>query len=636
MSDFFGIVSRQQELVKEDWLWDMQRALALWKPDYVKILYQSHFGLGQNSLRITPESLHEHLPETTHGLSLVANARIDNRDELIKLLDVPKAEVITDASLILAAYQKWGTECPKMLIGEFAFAIWDDAERSLFCAKDALGVRPLYYHVGSDFVIISTEIRGVFASKQVPKKLNDVMLAAHLSTFKAEKKQTAFKDIFSLEGAHWLLVKNGNVTKKPYWQPSIYPELRLKNNQEYEEAFCEKLQLAVKRRLRSAYPIGSLMSGGLDSTSITGLALRENLKNPLHILSWAYKENAVQDHPDDREYVNDFLAFHKNANYEHSFVHGYDGYFSLLERFQPMCDQPFLDVELPTRFESYQLFEEKNVRVLMTGIGGDQCATYSASEYPFHLLTQLRPLKAIQTLNRIKQGADLTWRKMAGNYIIKPSIAAFKGVEPWGKGYGKGGKKFLTAKAKKLFIHPDLYERTSFESFVKNHSATQDLPNAFKNPLKNGILMKTFESGLETSFNQRYHVTQHFKMQYTYPLLDRELISFLLSMPADQFHQNGLGRSIVRRSMHSFVPDSILKKTAKIGSAPFIGRIRHRELPLVLDELQSWKKSPLIRETVDLPAFETHVKRLMAGKEQHDRYFVRTVFLCNFLQKSFN
>ncbi|MFT4735181.1 MAG: asparagine synthase (glutamine-hydrolyzing), partial [Arcticibacterium sp.] len=156
MSDFFGIVSRKEVPVKEEWLGQMQKVLATWEPDYTNMLHRSDVGLGQNSLRITPESFFEFLPETLHGLSLVANARIDNREELLKQLDVPRAEVITDATIILYAYLKWGTRCPEKLIGEFAFAIWDENDKSLFCAKDALGIRPLYYHIGSDFVVIST------------------------------------------------------------------------------------------------------------------------------------------------------------------------------------------------------------------------------------------------------------------------------------------------------------------------------------------------------------------------------------------------------------------------------------------------------------------------------------------------
>jgi asparagine synthase (glutamine-hydrolysing) len=637
MSDFFGIVSRKEVPVKEEWLGQMQKVLATWEPDYTNMLHRSDVGLGQNSLRITPESFFEFLPETLHGLSLVANARIDNREELLKQLDVPRAEVITDATIILYAYLKWGTRCPEKLIGEFAFAIWDENDKSLFCAKDALGIRPLYYHIGSDFVVISTEVRGVFASGLMRKKLNKLMLAVHLSSFKGEQEQTVYENVLSLKAAHWLLSKGDNVRTERYWSGSIKPELKLRNSREYEEAFSEKLQVAVKRRLRVAGTVGSLMSGGLDSTAITGIALKQNsLDKPLQIQSWANDPGLEQDLPDDRPYVEAFLKFHGPGNYHHSYIHGLNGYFSYLPQFQRLCDQPYLDMELPARFNSYEQFRENNVRVILSGTGGDQFATYNAYEYPFHLLSQVRFLKLFKTLSVIKKKDSLTWRNTLARHLVYPYRAVRAGVEPWGKGYPLSGRNFLEARKGKLFLHPELLRETSFEEYIKEHESTQNLPSPFSSPLKNALLMNLNHSGMEISFNQRYHLTQAYKMQYTYPLLDREVVSLLLSMPADQFHQHGLGRSIIRRSMGDFVPEKILRKQAKIGSAPFIRDIREKDLPLVFHALEKWKNNPAIAQTVDLPLFEKHLINLRSGKELTDRYYVRTVFLCNFLYNSFN
>lgn len=637
MSDFFGIISRKHKPVEKEWLKNMKTALATWEPDESNVLHESHFGLGQNTLRITPESYYEHLPQTSHGLSLVANARIDNREELIRLLDIINTKVVTDASIILMAYQKWGKDCAEKLIGEFAFAIWDEKEQSLFCAKDALGIRPLYYHIGPEFIIVSTEIRGIFASGLVQKKPNKLMLAVHLSAFKAEQELTVYEDILSLRGAHWLFSKDNDIRIQRYWSANIKPELKLKDNREYEEAFSEKLQIAVRRRLRVAGKVGSLMSGGLDSTAITGIALKQNLlEKPLNIQSWAYSPNVKQDQPDDRPYVEEFLKLHNSGNYNHSYIHGLDGYFSYLPDFQALCDQPYLDMELPARFKSYEQFHKEDVRVILSGTGGDQFATYKAYEYPFHLFTQVRMLKLFKTLKRIKKLDNKTWKKTIARHLLYPYRAVQAGLEPWGKGHAHAGRNFLTRRVGKLFIHPELLEETSFEAFVQHHPATEGLPSALDNPLKNGLLMNLNYGGMEIGFNQRYHLTQAYRMQYTYPLLDREVVEFLLSLPVDQFHQDGLGRSMIRRSMGDFVPEKISLKQEKIGSAPFIKEVRERSLPWVFEQLEHWKNNPLIVQTVDLPLFKKHLIELRSGKEQTDRFFVRTVFLCNFLHKIFN
>jgi len=636
MSDFFGIISRKKQPIQEAWLVNTQRALATWKPDESDILCKAHVGLGQNTLRITPESYFEHLPQSRQHLSIVANARIDNRDELLKLLEVPKAEVITDASIILTAYQKWGTGCADRLIGEFAFAIWDEQEQNLFCAKDALGIRPLYYHADSEFLIVSTEIKGIFASGLAPKRLNKLMLAVHLSAYKAEQAQTVYDNVLSLRGGHWLLYKNGTIRTARYWNPTIKPELRLSNNREYEEAFSEKLQLAVKRRMRAVGAVGSLMSGGLDSTAITGIALKENPDKPLSIQSWAYAEDTVQDLPDDRPYVEEFLKFHGPGNYQHAYIHGLDGYFKYLPHFQSYSDQPYLDMELPARFNSYEQFQKDNVRLILSGTGGDQFATYNAFEYPFHLLSQSRFLKLFKTLQSIRKQEINTWKNTIARHLVYPYRAVRAGQEPWGRGHPHAGRNFLDQRAGKLFVNPQLLKETSFTEFIRDHEALRNLPSALDNPLKNGLLMNLHYSGMEISFNQRYNLSQAYQMQYTYPMLDRDLVSFLLSLPVDQFHQHGFGRSMVRRSMRKFVPQKISLKKEKIGSAPFIRNIRDRDLPWVFDQFEQWKNHPIIADTVDLELFGRHLNDLKSGNHTTDRFYVRTVFLCNFLHKSFN
>lgn len=636
MSDFFAVVSRNHRPIEREWLSQMQKALAVWKPDESNILHQSHISLGQNTLRITPESYYEHLPETHQHLSIVANARIDNRDTLLKELEVPEAEVITDTSIILTAYQKWGTGCADRLIGEFAFAIWDEQEQSLFCAKDALGIRPLYYHTGPEYVIVSTEIKGIFASGLLEKRVNKLMLAVHLSAYKAEQVQTVYDNVLSLRGGHWLLYKSDSIRIERYWDPAIKPELHLSNNSEYEEAFSEQLQKAVKRRMRAVGTVGSLMSGGLDSTAITGIALKQHPDQPISIQSWAYAEDAAQDAPDDRPYVEAFLKFHGPGNYQHTYIHGLDGYFKYLPRFQSYSDQPYLDMELPARFNSYEQFQKDKVRVILSGTGGDQFATYNAHEYPFHLLSQSRFLKLFKTLQSIRKREPKTWKKTIVRHLVYPYREVRAGYEPWGRGHPHSGRNFLDRRSEKLFINSGLLEETAFPEFIRDHVATKNLPPAMNNPLKNGLLMNLNYSGMEISFNQRYQLSQAYQMQYTYPLLDRKVVEFLLSLPADQFHQNGLGRSIVRRSMSSFVPEKISMKQEKIGSAPFIRNIRNKDLPWVFDQFDLWRNHPIIADAVDLKLFKNHLNNLKSSTQIADRFYVRTVFLCNFLYNAFN
>jgi len=142
----------------------MLAALAMHGPDGVGAWHDGPVALGHRMLWTTPESLHEQQPTVNSAADLVitADARIDNRKELIDLLRPARMSPnpITDSELILAAYERWGHDCPEHLAGDFAFAIWDRRNRRLFCARDRFGIRPFYFFESpTGFVVFGSEIR---------------------------------------------------------------------------------------------------------------------------------------------------------------------------------------------------------------------------------------------------------------------------------------------------------------------------------------------------------------------------------------------------------------------------------------------------------------------------------------------
>jgi asparagine synthase (glutamine-hydrolysing) len=142
-------------------------------PDGADIWNNGPVGLGHRMLWTTPESLHEQLPleDKTAKIVLTADARIDNRDELIEALDLtgqPGWE-ISDGELILRAYEKWGEQCPENLLGDFVFAIWDERKQRLFLARDHFGVKPLYYYRSDRVFVFASEIKALLCVPEVPR-----------------------------------------------------------------------------------------------------------------------------------------------------------------------------------------------------------------------------------------------------------------------------------------------------------------------------------------------------------------------------------------------------------------------------------------------------------------------------------
>lgn len=153
MSAIAGIYYLDGQPVDPADLGRMLETLAHRGSDRVGVWSEGHIGFGHRMLWTTPESLQEQLPlvNQTGDLAIAADARIDNRDELIAalgLMDRP-SDKITDSQLILAAYEKWGDRCPEKLLGDFAFAIWDGRSQRLFCARAPMGVKPFYYYRSS-------------------------------------------------------------------------------------------------------------------------------------------------------------------------------------------------------------------------------------------------------------------------------------------------------------------------------------------------------------------------------------------------------------------------------------------------------------------------------------------------------
>src|SRR5919109_4236701 len=153
-------------------------------------------GLGHRMLHTTSESLHQKQPvvDDTGQLVITADARIDNRDELISTLEVDRHHKgeISDAELILKAYEKWGQACPEKLLGDFAFAIWDGREHRLFCARDPIGIKPFYYYLDGKRFLWASEPRQIFQDAAISRQPNLCLVGRYLLNDFSEREETLY------------------------------------------------------------------------------------------------------------------------------------------------------------------------------------------------------------------------------------------------------------------------------------------------------------------------------------------------------------------------------------------------------------------------------------------------------------
>ena len=217
MSGIFGILNRNGKPIDGKIVNTMLDAMSYWKPDDKGTWSKSSVAFGHAMLWNTPESKFEYFPVKKDTCILPTDARIDNRKELATELELPNCpmEEIGDSEFILAAYKKWGEECPKHLLGDFAFAIWDEKKEQLFCARDHVGIKPLFYFQSDDFFVFSNDISVLLRHPQIPKDFDDVTVADFIKDEGINSKYaTFFEKIKKLPPATSMIVSKKEIMEK--------------------------------------------------------------------------------------------------------------------------------------------------------------------------------------------------------------------------------------------------------------------------------------------------------------------------------------------------------------------------------------------------------------------------------------
>lgn len=294
MSGIAGIIHFDGWPVDPGLVEKMTSVMAARGPDGVGHWTRGAVALGQCMLRTTPESLEERQPLTDddESLVLIMDGRVDNCDDLRRELRIRGAVLRdrSDAELVLKSYEVWGEECPDRIIGEFAFFIWDARRQRLFGARDAAGTRHFHYGVGNGWFAFASEIKGLLALGRIEPRLNESRLLDYLVVEfdRDDEVGTFFHGVNRMPAGHAMLATKAGVKVWRWWNPGSLPENRFESPDECAEAFLDQLRIAVKCRLRSIGPVGAMLSGGLDSSSIVGLIRKEfqgELQQPLRTFS---------------------------------------------------------------------------------------------------------------------------------------------------------------------------------------------------------------------------------------------------------------------------------------------------------------------------------------------------------------
>ena len=327
----------------------------------------SGLALGHQRLSIIDlETGQQPICDQRRDIWLVFNGEIYNYQELRQALQ--KRGYIfrtkSDSETIVYAYQEWGEECVNYFQGMFAFTIWDKKKRQLFCARDRLGIKPLYYYWNHLDFIFCSELKGVVANDSVEKQLNSQALSDYLRMSYSPGPQTFFNKVHKLPAGHVLTVKNGQCQVKQYWSisDSNTKTAQLSFDDASDELRC-RLQQSVDDCLVSDVPIGAFLSGGVDSSTIVSL-MSKSMDEPVLSHCVGFKSQ----HLDERKYAAQVAKF-TGCDHRDSLVEINIG--EKLDEIIWHMDEPFADA---SAIPAYYLCEaaRERVTVCLSGDGGDE------------------------------------------------------------------------------------------------------------------------------------------------------------------------------------------------------------------------------------------------------------------------
>ncbi|WP_310175458.1 asparagine synthase-related protein [Neobacillus niacini] len=609
MSAITGIIHFNEESLDPEFSKSLMMAYEQYPVDKVSTWSQNQIFLGCHAQWITPESIGETLPyyDYEKGLAITADAIIDNRNELFNRLQVnlTQRENIPDSQLILLAYNKWGNEAPKYLIGDFSFMIWDEKKRKLFGARDISGARTLYFYNNQSHFAFSTIIEPLFSLPYIDKRLNEEWLAEFLAipgmTEAVDTQSTVYKNIYQIPPSYAISVKDGSVKFIRYSKVEAGEPLKLNSNEEYIEAFKEVFHEAVACRIRTHGKVGSHLSGGLDSGTVVSFAAKAlNKENKrLHTFSYVPEESfrdwtAKYYLPNERPYIEETIKHVGNID---------DQYLSF-EGKSPLSEvDDFLNImEMPYKFFENTFWlkginEEANqqgIKILLNGARGNHSISWGSWKLSIdYYATLLKKFKWIHLFNELDSYCK---NFKTGKSVMLPIVAkqAFPAISSLFSKQNHSVEPFPP------FINPSFAEKMNV--FEKLQDQGVDIT---------GEIAKNLNEHRMNHYNQPYvwnkSGTATTKLSLRYSLWDRDptndirVIRFCLSLPEEQYIQGGMERSFIRRATKNLLPDKVRfnHHTRGLQGADTIHRMSSKWKSFY-SELQQLSHDHLVAEFIDI------------------------------------
>ncbi|PAW30088.1 asparagine synthetase B [Peribacillus simplex] len=646
MSAITGIYHLNEEPVNLQQCRNLMTGLQKYPADSIQVWHSEKVFLGCHTQWITPESVGEQLPfyDFERQCTITADAIIDNREDLFQMLQVKPLDQkgMTDSELILLSYYKWEEDAPKFLVGDFAFVIWDEKKQKMFGARDFSGSRTLYYHQSHQKFAFCTTIVPLLALPFIEKKLNEQWLSEYLAISgmidAVDSTITPYKSINQIPPSHSITIEKNKLTLKRYSYLTQGKRLKLKSNEEYIEAFQSVFQEAVTSRLRTHRKVGAQLSGGLDSGAVVGFAVKklQSENNQLHTYSYIPPEDFKDFTPkyllaDERPFIKSTVNHVGGITDHYCDFKGKDSY-SEIEDFLDIMEMPYKFFE--NSFWLKGMFEKANendIGVLLNGDRGNFSISWGFPlEYYSLLLKRLKLIRLYQELDQYRKNVGGSRRRHMQT-IARIGFPVIDRVFPEGVSY----------KIPSL-INPGFAEKTGIYDKFKEHGINQsgwysniDIFNERKKHFED-VFQWNAGSTLSTKLSLRY------KLWKRDPTNDIRVIRFCLSLPENQYVQNGVDRALVRNATVNYLPDKVRlnQRYRGVQGADWV----HRMLPKwggFIEEIEQLSTDKKALEFLDGNAIKKALVKIKEGARAEFatnpeyKFLMRSLIVHRFL-KQFN
>lgn len=519
--------------------------------------------LGRRLFRTLPEDTYDHQPlESRDGrFTLVADVRLDNRDELTAELELSpdSGRQFCDAAILLECLERWGEGALDRLVGDFAFALWDAKAQQLKLARDFLGQRPLHYHRDKGFFAFASMPKGLHVLAEIPPLPDEQMVAEFLALMPQRGPRSFFRGIDRVEPGHVVTVTRDRLSSRRYWQPKR-PEHRRGRSADYVEGIRFHLDQATQSRLRGANgAVGTNLSAGFDSGAVTATAARLLASSGGKVIAFTAVPRQGYDGPDPRNRFGDegALAAATAAMYpnvEHVLIRsGHASPLEGIDRNYFLFDRPTLNLcNIAWITAINQAARERKLTIMLIGEMGNM----TVSHYGYELLAE--HLRAGRFVKLWREAAALVAKTgMRWRGAVAQTVGPFMPVQLW-----QWANDTFNDHKWDVSLYTALPANRLADLNLRRLAAGRDHDFSFR-PWKDAFTIRLSFMRHGDRGNVNKGILGGWGIDQRDPYADKRLVEYCLSIPTEEYLSNGVPRSLARRALADRLPQAVLDEERK-------------------------------------------------------------------------